>query len=172
MKHFRKLLLLTILLPSASFLFAQNSDINDVKRMFIYNFIKYIEWPQEASSSNFKIAVFEEDKMFDVLKTRLDGAKRKGKPIVVEKIDITSSLEDFQVLYLPRSKSKMLKELRDKSAKHNLLLVTDKNGLSTRGSGINFKEVNNKLRFEISIDELSNRGLKVASQLKKVAIVL
>ena len=150
----------------------RDDDGKDVRRMFIYHFIKYIEWPKEASTSDFKIAVFEDDKMFDVLKAQLNGAKRKGKPILVEKIDLTSSLEEYQVLYLPRSKSKMLEELKEKAVDHHLLFVTDKNGLSTKGSGINFKEVNNKLRFEISIDELNSRGLKVASQLKKVAIVL
>ncbi len=151
---------------------AQQRSDKDVRRMFIYHFINYIEWPDEAENNNFKIAVLNDDKMYEVLDKQLNGAKRRGKKIVIEKIDENAALDEYQLVYISRNSSKLLKDIKEKTSKYNLLLVTDRNGLASKGSGINFREVGDKLKFEINMDEIEKRGLKVANQLKKVAIVI
>ena len=165
-------LLVAIIFQSSFSAFAQERDDKEVRRMFIYHFINYIEWPNESTNKNFKIAVLNDDKMYEVLEKQLHGAKRRGKEILIEKIDENDSLEGYQLVYISRNSSKLLEEIKEKTDDKSLLLVTDRNGLASKGSGINFKEESGKLRFEINIEEIKKRGLNVAQQLKKVAIVI
>jgi hypothetical protein len=59
----------------------------------------------------------------------------------------------------------------EKVKEWSTLVITEKNGLSERGSCINFVLIDNKLNFEINKTAIDQAGLKVSSQLLKMGIV-
>ncbi|UZR93594.1 YfiR family protein [Chondrinema litorale] len=167
------LLVFTFLLTIANLTNAQAAkDPNDVRRMFLYHFIRYIEWPDDDKEGKFEIAVLNDSHMYDLLKKTMHDSKRRGKTVKITQIDENTDISNFHVVYVPSNESRHFKTLEEKSENLNLLFVTDRNGTISKGSGINFKEQGNKLRFELSIDSLEKRGLKVAGQLKQVAILI
>lgn len=163
---------LLISIFSISNLLAQSSSESDLKRMFVYHFIKYIDWPDNEKDNDFKIAILNDNSMHEILKNTIENSTLKGRKISISKINITDDLSDYEIVYVPKSESKHFEKLKDKSRNLNLLFITDKNGLIAKGSGINFKTQGNKLRFEMNINELAERGLKVAGRLKQVAILM
>ncbi|MBA4057362.1 MAG: DUF4154 domain-containing protein, partial [Marivirga sp.] len=54
----------------------------------------------------------------------------------------------------------------------SVLTITDANGLGQRGSCINFKVVDGKLRFELNQGVVAGSNLKVSSQLSSMAILI
>ncbi len=173
-KHLMKKYLFTILLSlfGLSTLLAQNNSEEDLRRMFLYHFIKYIDWPDDDTNTDFNIAVLNDNTMYQLLKSTLENAERKGRKILISKINASDDIDDFQVVYIPRNQSKHFATLHKKSTDLNLLFITDKNGIIEEGSCINFKTKGNKLRFEINLKVLEERGLKVAGRLKQVAILI
>src|SRR4051812_28750756 len=61
------------------------SNEYNVKAMFILNFIKYIEWPQDYSNSIFKIGIIGKCGMADALRGMTIN-RNETKQIVVEEI--------------------------------------------------------------------------------------
>jgi len=53
-----------------------------------------------------------------------------------------------------------------------VLTVTDGNGLGQKGSCINFKVVDGKLKFELNQAVIGTSNLKVSSQLSSMAILI
>jgi len=161
---------LSIVLVAGS-LFAQGS-MSDAKRMFIYHFTKYIEWP--VNSGDFNIAVVDDKEMYATLKKAFHGLNRSGKTYSVTYYDGISELKgaDYKILYLSGSESKKVNEAADLVQANKALLITDRNGLGKAGSGINFKLMGGTLKFEMNLDALEQSGLKVSGQLKQVAILL
>jgi hypothetical protein len=52
------------------------------------------------------------------------------------------------------------------------LVITDKSGLGEKGSGINFKTVDNKLKFELNQKAIEASNLKVSGALSSMAILI
>jgi hypothetical protein len=75
-------------------------------------------------------------------------------------------------VYIGNAASNQFEEIQGVISNNPVLLVTDKNGLGQKGSGINFRIVNNRLKFELNQDALNASNLKVSSQLTSMAIMI
>ena len=62
--------------------------------------------------------------------------------------------------------------MRNKDLTEGTLVITDKAGLGEKGSGINFKNVDNKLKFELNQRAVEASNLKVAGALSSMAILI
>jgi hypothetical protein len=52
------------------------------------------------------------------------------------------------------------------------LIVTEKEGLAKKGSGINFITVDGKLRYELNDAELDRRNIKLSGKIKSLGIAI
>lgn len=143
---------------------AQNEKF---KAMFIYNFIKYIEWPGSSNSSSFVITIVGDSP----IKTELEsiaGLKRVGSATLeIKKVSTIAEIGNSQVIYLPLSKKKLLPEVVTKSQGKPILVVSDE----AQGEfGINFVEMDGKLKFQIAKSRIELHGLRVNSSLLSLGI--
>ena len=76
------------------------------------------------------------------------------------------------MLYIDKSKSGEFDAANVKVKGKGTLVITDKNGLGEKGSGINFKTVDNKLKFELNQKAVEASNLKVAGALSSMAILI
>ncbi len=151
---------------------AQQRTMPEIHSMMVYNFMKYIHWPPSATSGDFVIGVVGDKEVFNTL-TKWYGAKSKGsQKIVIKQFKSASDLTDCHVLYVGRSKSSTFSEVKTALVGKSTLIVTDKTGLGKKGSGINFKIVNSKLKFELNQAAIASANLKVSSQLSGMAILI
>lgn len=145
---------------------AQSAE-HQVKTVFVYNFIRYIEWPQEREE--FTIGIYGNDQKTFSAFMEMAAKKAGSKRIVVKSFTTLSEAAGCDILFIPAQNSGNLTEVKSLGLK-NTLVVTEKEGLAKKGSGINFVNVDGKLRFEINKDEIERSGLKVSSQLLGLAI--
>ena len=152
--------------------FGQDKPLHEVYSMMVYNFVKYIQWPASSGSSEFVIGVVGNSEMFTTMHKWYNGSKIGTSTCIVKQFKSAEDVSEAQVIFIDRSKSGEFDEINSKTKGKNTLIVTDKNGLGERGSGINFKVVDSKLKFEINQKAIEASHLKVAGSLTAMAILI
>ena len=149
-------------LLSSNFLFAQNEKL---KTVFIYNFTKYIQWPEESSNDNFVIGVVGRTKLTKELE-ELAKVKKVGNQVVqIKKLENPSEAADVNILLISASSSDQLASAKASYQGLPTLIVCEEEGLVKAGAGINFVSEDGRLHFEISKSNIEAHSLKVSSQL-------
>jgi hypothetical protein len=170
MKKIHALLIAALLISGSTF--AQERPIHEVYSMMVFNFTRYVQWPTEGATNEFVIGVIGNNEMYNTLQTWYGGKPRGGQTFVVKKFNSAAEVTDCQVLYIDKSKSGEFDGATAKLKGKNTLVITDKNGLGEKGSGINFKTVENKLKFELNQKAIEASNLKVSGALSSMAILI
>jgi hypothetical protein len=171
MKRIQKTLLLLVL--SCGTLFAQEErPAHEVYGMMVYNFIKYVQWPDHAEGGEFVIGIVGNHELYTTLNTWYGGKPRGGKTYVIKKFNSGADVSNCHVVFIDKSKSGDFETVNGKVKGKGTLVITDKAGLGEKGSAINFKNVDNKLKFELNQRAVEASNLKVAGALSSIAILI
>lgn len=164
--------LLALLVTIGSVAFAQERPIHEVYSMMVYNFIKYVQWPDHTESGEFIIGVIGNNDVFTTLNNWYGGKPRGNKTYVIKKFNSAAEVNDCHVVFIDKTKSGEFDAVNTKVKGKGTLVITDKAGLGEKGSGINFKNVDNKLKFELNQKAIEASNLKVSGSLTSMAIVI
>ena len=160
-------LLLLLVINCTEIVQAQEAKI---KTLFIYNFVRHIEWPTEYRKGDFIIGILGSSAITAPLQ-QLSKTKRIGsQPIVVKRINSANEIKKCNVLYLPRSKNKELPAILSKLKSKSTLVITERSGQAKRGAAISFVLRDGKLKFEISKKNILAHKMKVSGSLLKLGI--
>jgi len=151
---------------------AQERPPHEIHAAMLYNFIKYIQWPNEGEAGEFVVGVIGDDNVFNTLKAWYDGKPKGSKKYVIKKLGSPAEASDCQVVYVGKSKNKEFDTIKTSTTGKSILTITDGNGLGQKGSCINFKVVDGKLKFELNQATVTGSNLKVSSQLSSMAILI
>lgn len=151
---------------------AQETDYK-AYTLFIYNFMKYIEWPEAQSKGDFVIAVLGDSPINKELQTLAASKKLKGRNIVLKKCNTIEETSGCHLLYLSDSKSSVVKTLKDQIKDKPVLVVGEREGLAKKGAGLSFVTLEDDgLKFDINKKEIEQHQLKIASSLISLGIVI
>jgi len=167
-----KVLLAGLTMMAASAVVAQERPMHEVYSMMVFNFVKYVQWPENDNSKEFVIGVVGNSDIYNTLSTWYGGKVKGTKTYVIKKFSNAAEVTDCQVVFIDRSKSGEFDAVNNKVKGKGTLVITDRNGLGSRGSCINFKTVDEKLRFELNQHAIEGSNLKVAGALTSMAILI
>lgn len=168
----RIFLLVMISLLGLASVFAQNRPTHEIHAAMLYNFIKYVQWPDEGSGGDFVVGVLGEDDVYNTLKQWYDGKPKGSKKYVIKKLSSGREAGTCHVVYIGKSRSRDLDDVVASTAGKSVLTITDGNGLAQKGSCINFKVVDGRLKFELNQESVATSNLKVSGQLSSMAILI
>jgi hypothetical protein len=168
----KKPALLILMLLIASSALPQERPTHEIHAAMLYNFIKYVQWPNEADPGDFVIGVIGDDNLFNTLKTWYEGKAKGAKKYQIRKLASAAEAGDCQVVYVGKSKNRDFDDVKTNITGKSVLTITDGNGLGQKGSCINFKVIDGKLKFELNQAAVGSSNLKVSSQLSSMAILL
>lgn len=140
------------------------SQQSKFKAIIMYNFTKYIEWPN-ISNNEFIISVLDNEELSDELK---NIAKVKGvgtNKLIIKDILSIDEVSHCQIVYIPQNKYKELANCIAKSGNQNVLIVTEMDNGCKNGAGINFITNEGKISFEINKNNITKRKLILSGQL-------
>ena len=80
----------------------------------LYNFIKYVQWPNESEPGDFVVGVIGDENVFNTLKTWYDGKAKGSKKYVIKKLALPVKQRVARLFMLGRSKN------RDFDIKNNI----------------------------------------------------
>jgi hypothetical protein len=142
-----------------------------VKAAFIYKFLGYTGFPPNAfadPASPVVIGVFGADDMAAELARLVAGRAANNRPIVVRALRESELAGTVHLLFVAGSDCARAGRIV-RAASAALLVVTEcDNGLQ-QGSVINFRIVDERVRFDVSLDAAERNNVKLSSRLLTVA---
>jgi hypothetical protein len=151
---------------------SQEQPTYEIHAAMLYNFIKYIQWPDESESGDFVIGVIGEERVFNTLKEWYDGKVKGTKKYVIRRLGSAEEARDCQVVYVGKSMNKDFDMISASTTGKSVLTITDGIDLGHKGSCINFRVIDGKLKFELNEARVASSNLKVSSQLSSMGIVI
>lgn len=142
-----------------------------IKAMFIYNFTKYIDWPQQQKE-NFTVAILGYSEVMNDMLHIASNKKVNNKSIVIKNIQQVSADENYEILFIPETEKDKVKNVIELLPGKGVLLITESKNMAQQGSCINIINLDGKFRFELNEDAIRKQGLKVSNQLLTLAIIV
>lgn len=151
---------------------AINAGEESVKAAFLYKFPNYVEWPASSfpkSESPYVIGIIGNDAIAGDLSRMAANRSIRNRPIIIKDLAPGESLQGIHLLFIGRSERTKLPQLLKQLASQPTLTVTEIDDALTQGSMINFRIMDDRVRFEISLDAAEKSGLKLSSRLLALA---
>jgi hypothetical protein len=191
--RFYSLILLALVLFAVSLAAETPTDSEanreyQIKAAFLYNFIKFVDWPEETSDANVPIIIGiignnPFGSAFDPIKDKLVKDRKvtikqfEGLDALVKSSKLDKSgkhpqadaVRGCDLLFICSSEKEKLKETLDLIKDHDVLTVADMPGFLESGGMINFTIEENKVAFEINTVASEQAKLKIRSQLLRLA---
>jgi hypothetical protein len=142
-----------------------------VKAAFLYKFLGYTEFPPAAfadAASPIVIGVVGADDMAAELARIVAGRTANGRPIVVRALRENELGGTLHLLFVAGSDAAHAGRVL-KAASGALLDVTECDNCLQQGSVINFRIVDERVRFDVSLDAAERNNVKLSSRLLTVA---
>jgi len=143
-----------------------------VKAAFIYNFARFVDWPDTAFSSAdapFVVAVVGKDPFEGILEQLVAGKQVGARRIVVKHFDSADQIGPCQILFVPMSEDDSLSGIIQKVQNSPVLTIGESEDFDSSGGCFRFFTDDNRMRFEINQDAAEQAGLRVSSKLLKLA---
>ena len=136
-----------------------------VKAAFLYNFIRFVEWPPSAQSGQVTVCIAGRNPLGSFLEETVKGETTDGRPIVPKVI--LEPDPTCKVVFVPKgaATSAYLREARGVP----VLTIGEVDDFLDAGGIINFYVENSKVRFEISPQAAERAQLRISSRLLQLA---
>ncbi len=142
-----------------------------IKAIYIYNFTKYIEWPDSYKKGFFVIGFIGTNSALLSELSAMSITKKVGtQAIEIKNVSTIVNSDKFNILYILTENSTQLSDVLTKVKGNSTLIITDKPGLAKLGAGINFVIVENKQKIELNKANIEKYKLKVASMLVQMSL--
>lgn len=165
-----KALLITLML----FNVAAGSPPNEyaLKSVFLYNFCRFIDWPDVAFGSPndpIVIGVLGEDPFGPLLDEAVHGETFRGRTIRIEHYRSPREIGRCHLLFVGASEMGRINEILSAVAGKSIVTVGETAGFVERGGMIALSADRNRVRLLINPDTLRAAKLDVSSKLLRVA---
>jgi hypothetical protein len=164
-------LLIAIFLVNTA-LKAQDRPMHEIYSMMVFNFTKHVQWPDHSVPGEFVIGVIGNTDVYKTLDSWYSGKARGSKVYVIKRFANASEITECHVLFIDKTKSGEFEEANEKLKGKGSLIITDKFGLGAKGSSINFRTIDNRLKFELNQKAIETANLKVSGSLSSMAILI
>lgn len=143
-----------------------------VKAAFIFNFIKFVEWPAAAftdTNAPLTIGVFGKNPFEDHLQLATQNKLVNNRPVAVKACPSLADARQCHVVFVSNSEKSRLTTVVEGLTGAAVLTIADTEGFIKYGGMINFFRDGNKFRFEINDAAARKAGLKISSKLLSLA---
>jgi hypothetical protein len=148
---------------------AQEVTAAALKAAFIYNFVKFTEWPETVPvSAPFVICVIGDAAVGDALARAIKGRDFAGRPLVALAAD-TAPKDGCQLLYVSGATLSEAAQAVAGLQDLPVLTISDIPGFGDTGGMAQFFFERDRLRFTIRVDAVKRSGLKMSSRLLNLA---
>jgi hypothetical protein len=156
-------ILLALLVPLESN--AQNFQEYQIKAAFIYNFLKFVEWPNPGGESH--ICIFGENPFGEALDQIVNSGDVADVSIKkLTKSDVVPTT--CKIAYI--AEDAFSESLIKKFQLSPTLTVSDIPGFSDKGGMIELTLESGKVRFMISLETAKKQGLSISSKLLSLSL--
>lgn len=176
LRHIR---LVLTLLVAAAFLLPLRSAVPQagpqeyaLKSVFLFNFCRFIEWPDEAFTSRDEpivIGVIGEDPFGGMLEETVKGETLRGRSIRIERYRRPADIDRCHVLFVSGSDTGRFEDILRAVAGQSVVTVGETEAFLDRGGMIALTAERNRVRLSINPVRLRAENLVASSKLLQIA---
>lgn len=141
-----------------------------VKAAFVYNIIKFVDWPDEEKNQ-ISVCVYGKKEVQESI-SPLSTKTAKRLPIVLHNISASHNVSICDVIYISKTKSHGSNKLLTMSSSHAILTISDIDNFAHEGGMIELATVSNSIKMIINLNTSRRAGLMLSSKLLELGSVI
>ena len=151
-----------------------------VKAAYLYNFAKFIEWPDNAfddEKAPLVIGILGDDPFGTILDSTVKAKNVAKHPVKIRRLrwnkrEDRAALKDCHILFISRSEQSRLDKILAALKEHPVLVVSGIRDFARDGGMVGFVLEKGRIAFEINREALEKAKLKASSRLLKLARIV
>lgn len=150
----------------------QAASESQLKAAFLYNFVKFVEWPPQSFADGdtpLVIGVMGDERVADALDQICKGRNVGGRKLVCRRLSRDGNLEGCHILFMATAERRHVAGILARLGDSSVLTVGDAEGFVSNGGMIGFVMQKSKIAFEVNAGVAKKKRLKISSQLLKLA---
>jgi uncharacterized protein DUF4154 len=147
--------------------YAQTPTEHQVKAAFVYNFVKFVDWPAESFNDDgapIIVGVIGDDPTCSAIEQAINGKTANGRRLSISRFSSANSLTYCHVLFVGYSQRNNIQKIVA-TLGPRVLTIGETERFTQAGGIINFIIVDSKVRFEINQVAAEKAGLKISAKL-------
>ncbi|HTC64094.1 MAG TPA: YfiR family protein [Candidatus Saccharimonadales bacterium] len=151
---------------------AQSATEYQVKAAYLFNFIKFVEWPEAIpaeAQSKWTIGVVGNSPIADELSKLVEGKNILGRELQVKTFQATDNLRACNILFISESEKKHLPAILVGLRGSSVMTVADMEHFIDAGGMVQFVVEDARVRIAIDVGATGRARLKVSSKLLALA---
>ena len=146
-----------------------------IKAAYLFNFLKFVEWPDDPPSDphgKWVVGFVGDSPVGDELTRLVEGKSVLGRDLQVKKLLPADNLRACNIVFISESEKKRLPAILAALHGSSVLTVADMDGFVSSGGMIQFVVEDARVRVTIDVDATNRARLKVSSKLLVLAHVI
>jgi YfiR/HmsC-like len=152
---------------------SQRPSEYQVKAAFLYNFVKFVDWPATPAGKErpIELCVLGKDPFGGALEHVVEGKMVNGRLLTIRHIGDIAAARSCHVLFISVSEAGRVTAITRAVDAWGVLTVSEIDRFSERGGIITFLMEGQRVRFQINPKAAASAGLKISSKLLQLAVV-
>lgn len=169
--HYKSIIILLLIFVSAQKMHAQYAEY-EYKAAFIFNFAKFIDWPDNEYLNNDTIVlgIYKNDPFGIILEKTMIGRQANGKYWKIVRLKSNKNLENCHIVFFsdipPSEYIRMIEQYKDDAV---LFIGNELVDFCEYGGNINFTPQYSEFQFEINNNASIHKGIKIDPKLLLLA---
>ena len=154
-------------------IFAQQITDFELKSSFLFNFKKFVDWPQDVKTLPFTIVIYDNPAFADVIERLAKGMNSKENKWIIKHASNIDEISDCNLVYITNKKNSEIVELLQYLQGKSILTVSDNlESFCDLGGMINFNPKTNQHRLDMNIRAARESKIKISANLIELARVV
>ena len=144
----------------------------EVKAAYLYNFIKFVNWPADAfpeAGSPLVIGIAGTDPFGGNLEKMVQGKIINTRRLLVRQASRAEDLRGCHLVFVPRTDALRVGAVLEALNGLSVLTVGEEENFAQRGGVVGFLREGERISFEINLEAAERSRLTISSKLAKVA---
>ena len=169
------LMALLALIPFEAVAQTSSAGEYELKAAMLYRLTYFVEWPAAVvpdSQGATILCVLGQDPLGTALPSVISGQTGSARRTEVRHMPSASEIRGCQVVYVATSEKKNIAQILAALKGSGVLTVGDMAQFAAKGGMIQFSLEDNRVRFDVNLDEAAQAGLKISSRLLMLARIV
>jgi hypothetical protein len=154
---------------------AQSPTEYQVKAAYVFNFLKFVQWPDDFPANahgKWVVGIVGDSPVGDELGRLFEGKSVLGRDLQIKRFRAADSLRDCHILFISQSEKKRLPAIFAELRGSSVLTVADTEDFVDSGGMIQLTVEGTRVRIAINVSATGRARLKVSSKMLLLAHVV
>jgi hypothetical protein len=154
---------------------SQTLTEHQVRAAYLYNFVKFVEWPDgtfKDESEAILIGLFKDDPVKEELESIIKGRTIDSRPIRIKLLGNSKDADECHVVYLADAERRHQISTINMLGSKPVLTISDADYFCRIGGMIRFFVHENRFRLEINRTAVDRAQLEISAKILRVAEII